>query len=73
MYIVYIYICTVNQLLLVTTLFHDLPKKNWFTAKKFRYLNVDFLKNLIAKTFEDWFAAINIREDNAFGKILARK
>lgn len=41
-------------------------KKNWFAAIKFRDLNLDYLKNIIAKTFEDWFAAKNIPNDKAF-------
>lgn len=42
---------TLNQLLFTTSLFRDLPKKIWFAAIKFRDLNEDFLKNIIAKTF----------------------
>lgn len=57
---------TVKQLLFATSLICDLPKKNWFAAINFHDLNVDFLKNITAKIFEDWFAVRNIHDDKAF-------
>lgn len=61
----YIHINTINQLKIATTLFCTLPKINWFTASNICNQNVDYLKNNISET-EDWCAARNIRDVEAF-------
>lgn len=58
-------IYTVNQLLFVTILFRDLPEINWFTTTYFCIQDVDYLEIKIQETSEDWFAAINIHDDEA--------
>lgn len=50
-------------------LYLELPKKNWFAAINFCNLNVDYLKNIVLKIFEDWFTATNIHNDEAFTNI----
>lgn len=50
-------------------LYLELPKKNWFAAINFCNLNVDYLKNIELKIFEDWFTATNIHNDEAFTNI----
>lgn len=57
---------TINQLLFATTLFRYLLKKNWFAVINLSDLNVDYLKNIIPKTFKDSFVVRNIRDDEAF-------
>lgn len=63
------YTCTVNQLLFATTLFHDLPEINRILTTNFCDKNEDCPKNTIPKTFEDWFAARNIRGDVALANL----
>lgn len=47
----------------------ELQKKNWFATINFCNLNVDYLKNILLKIFEDWFTATNIHNDEAFTNI----
>lgn len=47
------------------------PEWNCFAANNFRDLNIDYMskKITILKTFEDWFAGRNIRNDKGFANL----
>lgn len=62
---------TVNQLLFAVTLFRKFPEVYWFAMTNFCYQDVDYLENNISETFEDRFAARNIRDNKALAKFLA--
>lgn len=47
--------CTVNKLLFVTTLFHNLPKINWFGVTNLGNQYVKYLEKIeYQKQFEYW-------------------
>lgn len=57
---------TVNQLLFAMTVFHNLPEINWLPAvTNFYDQDEDYLEKNVPKTFKNWFAARNIRDNEA--------
>lgn len=63
---------TVNQLSFttVTTLFCNLPKRNWLATTNFHDQDVYYLKINIPEIFENWFGARNICDDDALANLV---
>lgn len=71
-------ICTVNQLQLATTLFHNIPDINWFEANNFRDQGEDYLKNHITSHLRTGLrrtisATTNSKLSQKMRKIIARE